>query len=164
MEILLLFFGALILIAALSSGQRQTRRTVRKSLPSNFRTYFHSLPQDSQVDYMNTLNDIQRMQFMEMLDNDNIQVTEEIVNEFNDWTDTEENSTIEPYDNCDFQQDYNCEGLSSEEEKWKDNYYDDSSSWDLNDFSNSDDSYSDLSNFSDSGSYDNNSDTNSSDF
>jgi hypothetical protein len=51
MGILFLLFLGLILITALSSGSRQMQRPVRRSSPRNFRTYFNSLPEESQTDY-----------------------------------------------------------------------------------------------------------------
>jgi hypothetical protein len=180
MEILLIFFIAFIFLSAISSENKQPRRVARRSTHNNFRTYFNSLPEDTQTNYFNTMNDIQRIQFMALLNDNNTQINESIINEFNEWSKQECNCDTAPFEQCCQEDSINYEDCSCDEIKWRESCNsEDTSSWEYtqsefdtsndswesdNSFSSNDNFSSDSSSFSDSGSFDSGTDTGSSNF
>jgi hypothetical protein len=169
------FIMAIIFIALISKAKENPSKAngpMRNARPRNFITYFDTLPDASQIGFMDHLDEVQRLQMLEMLEHrdENVDVPQDLIDNFNDWTQSEEDKSITMYDSSSFDnfdsssydssdfRDYNSgdsssydDSNSSDSSSWSDSYSGDSSS-----YSDSSSSWSDSSSdsFSDSGSSD----------
>jgi hypothetical protein len=147
MEILFIAFVALIFFVSFAMGSKQPGRARRNLRQSDFRTYFVSLPQETQLNFIDNLDELQRMQFEHMIEDEHFRYDERMINEFNEWTQQEEERVIAPYE---YFQDANHTYESSYNDGVYSNYSEDSST----DYGSSNDSWSssDSSSYSDSSS------------
>lgn len=168
---IVIIFMVIVFIALFSGAKgnpTKSNRPLRNTRPTNFITYYDSLPDESQTEFLNQLDDLQRMQMLEMLQHrdENMDVSQDLIDNFNDWTQSEEDRNISPYDsnsfdNFDSSSYDNSSGYNDSFNSDSTNYsdsYSDSSSWsdsysgDSSSFSDSSSSFTDSSNsFSDSG-------------
>jgi hypothetical protein len=151
MEILFIAFVALIFFVSFAMGSKQPGRARRNLRQSDFRTYFVSLPQETQLNFIDNLDELQRMQFEHMIEDEHFRYDENMVNEFNEWTQQEEHKSIAPYEhfesnNYEYNESYNDGDYSNYSDNSSTDYGNSSDSWSSSDSS----SYSDSSSVSSS--------------
>lgn len=152
---IVIIFMVIVFIALFSGAKgnpSKLSRPMRNTRPTNFITYYDSLPDESQTEFLNQLDDLERMQMLEMLQHrdENMDVPQDLIDNFNDWTQSEEDRNISPYDSNSFE-DFNSSGYDNSNSN--DYNIDNSSGYSdsyNNDSTNYSDSYSDSSSWSDS--------------
>lgn len=97
MELLFFIFIAFILLVIIVSDGSEVKKTVRKDYTENFKIYYYSLPTESQMSFINSLDYVHKLQFEDYLKSENIVMPEFFINEFNIWTQSKDKK-IDPFD------------------------------------------------------------------
>lgn len=153
---IVIIFMVIVFIALFSGAKgnpSKLSRPMRNTRPTNFITYYDSLPDESQTEFLNQLDDLQRMQMLEMLQHrdENLDIPQDLIDNFNDWTQSEEDRNISPYDSNSFENFNSSDSYNDNSSSYSDSYNSDSTNY--SEGSSWSDSYSgDSSSFSDSSS------------
>lgn len=69
-----------------------------KELSQNFKSHFDKLPNKAQTQFINSLDDSEKSAFQRFIENNNQQIQEEMIRQFNEWAMNEAIKSVTPFD------------------------------------------------------------------